>query len=251
MVDIKTANWKIKDVEAILFDKDGTIIDSHIYWGGIIERRSEALIKRLGLSPSYHEKLCMVMGFSLKTRKLLPEGPIALVSREKVIGIVCEYLRKEKIDISDEEIGAIFTEVHSVFINEIYNYTRILPGLKELAAKLKSKNIKMAIITTDIVENTEKIIQFLGIRSYFNLLVGRETTDQPKATGTPALMAVESLRVSAKNTVAIGDAQMDMVMAKKADLKAGIGVTLGQISRNELLKETAYVIDGYDELNII
>lgn len=250
MIKLTTPSWEIDNIEAVLFDKDGTLIDSHVYWGTIIERRSRALIKKLNLDQSYHKLLCLKMGFSLVDRRLLPEGPIALVSREEVIKILYEYFRKNGINISEQEIATLFMEVHSDFMNEIYDYIKILPGVKDLLSLLRDKGIKTAVITTDSIKNTEKILHFLGLSPYFDLSIGKETATQPKITGIPALIAVKSLKVNTKNTVCIGDAPMDIIMSKKANLRAGIGVALGQIPFEELLKYTNFVINDYSELAI-
>ena len=45
MIDIKIGNEIIKNIDTVLFDKDGTIIDSNIYWGEIIKRRSKKIIE--------------------------------------------------------------------------------------------------------------------------------------------------------------------------------------------------------------
>lgn len=251
MIALKTNQWEINDVEAVFFDKDGTLIDSHIYWGRIIEKRSEALIKKYNLPISYFETLCMIMGFSFKERKLLPEGPIALVSREEVIRILCNYFIKNNIRVVEQEISELFVEVHSEFVKEIYDYIKILPQVKELLKILQKKQIKTAVITTDSIKNTEEIMKYLGLNEYFDILIGKETTPQPKISGVPALISVELLGVKPENTICIGDAPMDIIMSKKANLKAGIGVALGQTTIDELSKHTSYVIKNYGELEIV
>lgn len=250
-ITLKSPRWEIKNVEAVFFDKDGTLIDSHLYWGRIIEKRSRALIKNSNLDDSYHEALCNLMGFSLNKRKLLPDGPIALVSREEVINIVYRYFIKNNFKTSEQEITDIFSDVHSDFINEIYDYIKILPNVSEILTLLKKREIKTAIITTDSVNNTKKIMEFLGLEPYFDMLVGKETCPFPKISGIPAIMAINSLNVKADKTVCIGDAPMDIIMSKNANLIAGIGVALGQTPYDKLLMETDYVLYDYSELAIM
>lgn len=251
MVDILTSRWRINDVEAVLFDKDGTIIDSHKYWGGIIEKRSKALREELKLNFSYHKKLSLWMGFSLEKRRLLPEGPVGIDTREEVIRKLTIQLKNEGIEITQKKIGYIFNYVHTQFVKEIQNHLKILPGVKRLLEALKEKKVKMAIITTDSIKNTEEIISLLNLKKYFDVLIGREYSLSPKASGIPARIALDLLKTSRGNTISIGDAPMDLIMAKKAGLKAGMGVALGQIPYADLLKYTRFAIHRFKELKII
>lgn len=250
MINISTPGWKIENVEALFFDKDGTLVDSHIYWGRVIEKRSQALIELLKLDPSEYVSLCQCMGFSLSTRRLLPEGPVGLVSRERVIEILCDFLKKRNMAVSKEEITKLFIEVHLEFLKEIYGYIKLLPGVIELMKKIKSKNVKTALITSDSIKNTKEIVRYLKLEKYFDLLIGKEASIEPKVTGRPALIALESLGVDAGHTVCVGDAPLDIIMSRNASLKACIGVALGQVSFGDLLKETQYVVNDYSELSV-
>jgi len=250
MITLFSPEWEISAIEAIFFDKDGTLIDSHLYWGRIIERRSQALISEFKLKDAIYPELCRCMGFSLKTRRLLPEGPIALVSRQEVIKIVLDFLAKQNVTATFEQVDELFIRVHSDFLQEIHEYVKILPGAERFLKKLKDSKIKTAVITTDSMKNTEEIMSLLGIGKYFDLLLGKEATPFPKTSGKPALIALEKLKVNNSNSIAIGDSPMDIKMARNAGLKAGIAVALGQVSFEDLKKETEYVACGYEELRI-
>ncbi|MDD5129553.1 MAG: HAD family hydrolase [Candidatus Omnitrophica bacterium] len=250
MISLSSPSWKIESIEAVLFDKDGTLIDSHIYWGRIIQKRSRALIKMLNLKDEVHPVLCQKMGFSLERKILLPEGPIALVSREKVIAILLDFLIKQGVAVTFGQIDSLFIEVHSDFLNEINSYIKILPGVEEFLKKIKDKKIKTAVVTTDSIKNTREIVKFLNIDKYFDVLLGKEATPLPKISGEPALIALRQLDLEPDLAIAIGDSAMDITMAKQAHLKAAVGVALGQVPFEALKKETAFVVKGYDELSI-
>ncbi len=250
MINLNAPSWKIDSISAILFDKDGTLIDSHIYWGRIIQKRSQALVEKFKLKEQLYPVLCRKMGFSLEENILLPEGPIALVSREKVIGILLDFLTGQGEKISFAEIDNLFIRVHTDFLKEINDFVKILPGVKEFLRKIKEKKIKTAVVTTDSIKNTQEIVKFLGIDQYFDLLLGKEATPLPKTSGEPARIAIKKLKVGPEETIAIGDSLMDLIMAKQANLKAAVAVALGQVPLAVLQKETAYAARSYQELSI-
>ena len=251
MISLFTSSWKIDSIEAILFDKDGTLIDSHLYWGRIIEKRSHALIKTFDLKDQMHLLLCKKMGYSLEKKRLLPEGPIALVSREKVIEILVNFIIEQGVPVTCSEVDKLLIEIHSDFLKEINEYIKILPGVEDFLKKIKDRGIKTAVVTTDSIKNTKETMRLLNIDKYFDLLLGKEATPLPKTSGKPALIALEQLGVEAVRAIAMGDAPMDITMAKRAKLKAAVAVALGQVPFEKLKEETIYVVNDYNELNIV
>jgi len=250
MIKLYGPGWEIDNIKAILFDKDGTIIDSHKYWGAIIKRRSKALISELKLDKSFHQGICYAMGLSLEKQKLLPRGPIALVSRERVIKLLTLFFKKNDVKVSEKTIDIIFSKVHQDFLKDIFKYVRILPGAKEILIEIKKKNIKTALITSDSVDNANQIIRHLELEDYFDLIVGRELTSSAKSTGASAKLVCKILNVNPSDTICIGDAPMDVLMAKNAKLKACVAVGSGQTPYFELRKETKYSIKKFSDLII-
>lgn len=251
MINLKTNNWKIEKIEAVLFDKDGTIIDLHQYWGKIVEMRSAEFVKVLKLDQKYYKKICLWMGFSIKRKKLLSRGPVGIASREEVIKILFDNFNKLEIEISLAEISDLFTRIHKIFLQEMDNYVKILPNVENFIKKLKENNIKIAIVTADQTENAKKCMKLLNLDQYIDIYIGREHSNLPKSSGEHAKIAIKLLNVNKKNTVCIGDAPMDIIMAKNSQLKASIGVSLGQISYNELLKHSKYMIKSYKDIKIL
>jgi len=250
MISLKTDAWRIDDIETVLFDKDGTIIDSHLYWGRIIERRAKALLLAYSLPCDYFAELCRVMGYSNSLKKLLPEGPIALVGREEVIDIINVYLTKNNIKSNIKQISDIFLIEHELFAKELFDYIEILPGITDLLIKLKNNGIKTAVVTSDSVANTEIILAHLQINNYFDVIIGKESTTASKITGIPVFKALEYLHADSHGAVCIGDAPVDIIMALQSGCKAGVGVTTGQVPSEELLKHSLYVTSSIERIEI-
>ena len=56
MINLKAKNFELNDIELIIFDKDGTITDSHYFWQEIINRRAKKICKKLSLHNEFEKK---------------------------------------------------------------------------------------------------------------------------------------------------------------------------------------------------
>lgn len=251
MVSLRTSTWNIDHIQAVLFDKDGTLIDSHLYWGRIIERRAVAIIEYYRLDRNMFADACRTMGYDISAKKLLPEGPIALVSREEVIKIVERFLLDKEITAGKQEIASIFIREHEIFLSELLEYTRILPGVRPLLDQLKKHKVKTAVVTTDALQNTQEMLSYLELASLFDVVIGKESTAEPKITGVPAHAALQQLGISADRTICVGDAPMDLIMARNSGLKAGVGVTTGQLPASFLVEHSPYLVASLSEISVL
>jgi phosphoglycolate phosphatase len=251
MVNISTAGWKLEGVEAVIFDKDGTLTDSHQYWKYIIFQRAKAIVEKYNLHKSIASPLCQAMGYSFEEGKLSREGPIALVSRNKVIEVVVRFLAVGyEVYVLDRDIGAIFDEVAEKRKAEMLDNVVLLPGVKACLDTLLKHHVVMGIVTSDSVISAGTALKKVGIGGYFDIVIGRESCDQPKETGMPCLIAAQTLGKSLQSTIVIGDAPVDIHMAYKAGLLAGVGVATGQLHIEDLRGHTDYVVRDLKGLRI-
>ena len=73
---LSSLNKDIKNISAIIFDKDGTLTNSHIYWAEIISLRSNAIIDEFKLNPKYFSLIASSMGLNTDSNNLEENGPI-------------------------------------------------------------------------------------------------------------------------------------------------------------------------------
>ena len=108
----------------------------------------------------------------------------------------------------------------------------------------------MALLTSDSIINATKINKYLGLSKYFTLTTGLELTPSPRVSSIPAKKVCRYLKIKERDTVCIGDAFMDMMMAKKAKLKACIAVASGQTPYIKLRQKTTYIFHNSTELTL-
>ena len=138
MISLKTKEWQINNIDTILFDKDGTFIDLHYFWGRMTELRAEAIIEKYKKDNSLKERLCTYLGYDLSTQKMLSNGITALYSRSKIIEIFQSNLADENIIISRTELEQIFDDVSEKFYQNMLEYTKPINDAIEFTQRLLS-----------------------------------------------------------------------------------------------------------------
>lgn len=253
-MDLSLNKYILKDIDLLIFDKDGTIIDIHHYWVSMIKLRATRIVDLFfqdadsSKRKNHHNSLCETMGVILKTDKLSINGPVGIKPRPFIVGVVTKYLSDHLDKITDEEIEAIFKEVDHQTAKDLRPLLKLLPGVMQLLADAKEAGAKLAIATTDITSRALAAMSALEIDSSFDLIVGADQVAKSKPSPEIANLILNRLNISPEHAVFLGDHHVDIETGKSAGLHASIGVCTGLTPREELLKYTQYVIDTFEDI---
>lgn len=250
MISLKGKSWQIDNIETVLFDKDGTFIDLHYFWGKMTELRVQEIIKRFGLSDEYFEKLCLCLGYDIQTEKMLPDGITALYSRSKIIEIFKDNLLSFGVNTTNDELAEIFDFVSEIFYKDMVKYTKPIDSAIEFIKNLHKKGVKLGIVTSDSIVSTKLTLENFGWTDLFGVVVGRESSTETKESGALTKIALEKLGANPQTTIMVGDAPMDYISAKNAGINKTILVATGQICAKELSKTSEFVLESLENLCI-
>ncbi|WP_456429353.1 phosphoglycolate phosphatase [Nitratifractor sp.] len=195
-----------KDRSLLLFDLDGTLIDSV----PDLSRALNATLKELGL-PTYDEATIRVW---------IGNGAAMLVKR----GLA------GKREIEEEPQEALFERAMEIFLKnyeEVLNdATGLYPEVEETLKKLRERGYRMAIVTNKPSQFVGPILKNLAVESYFDHIVGGEDLPRKKPDPLPLLHACERLGCDPKKAVMIGDSSNDILAARAASIPS-IAVSYG------------------------
>ena len=184
-------------MEAILFDLDGTLIDS----GDDLAASINYMLKKIGRSEFKSETIKTWVG----------NGASILVKRALSGGM-------EIKDIDENEYKKAYEIFMEHYRNNLCVNTKLYPGAKEILEYFKYK--KKAIITNKPYEFVSPILKEFGIEKYFELILGGDSLSEKKPSPLPLLVACESLGVSKENVIMVGDSKNDILAAKAAGIKS-------------------------------
>ncbi|MBI4667480.1 MAG: HAD-IA family hydrolase [Nitrospinae bacterium] len=144
------------------------------------------------------------------------------------------------------------TEVLKVFRARYYEHlldqTMFFPGVEKTLNLLKSR-YKMGLVTNKPHQFTEKIVAKLGLDSYFNGEVyGGDTLPVKKPDPASILRISSRYGVSPSRVLMVGDSSVDVMTGKNAG-SFTVGVTYGFRSVEELIEaKPDAMIDRFEQL---
>ena len=223
----------MKHKKLIVFDKDGTLIDIHYYWGSMIEMRSLLLSDRFATLPekvSISTSLMNAMGVDVSTGLLKPEGPVGIKPREFIVSVVKEVLAEANLAATRDDVEEVFALVDEYSRANLASFINVLPGVKSLLAKLKSQNCWVTVATTDLNERAWLGLNVANIGHFIDSIVGGDQVNEVKPAPDMLIKLMHEYGVSCDETLMIGDAIVDQEMAYAAGVDF-FGVKTGLVDK--------------------
>jgi phosphoglycolate phosphatase len=124
--------------------------------------------------------------------------------------------------------------------------SHLYPGVKETLGHFRS--LLMAVVTNKTLAFSEPLLEQLGIRPYFGMIIGADSGLPLKPAPDAFLSIMRDLAVPKEHTVVVGDGTTDIRAGKAAGITT-CAVTYGFRSEEELRKAGPdHVIHTFSEL---
>jgi phosphoglycolate phosphatase len=124
---------------------------------------------------------------------------------------------------------------------------RLVPGAEETLKILREKGIKVGIVTRNCEDAVRKV--FPQIDQYCDIFVSRNSIKKVKPHPDQLTHVIESLKVSEKEAVMVGDHSIDIQAGKGVGMKT-IGVLTGRTKRGEFeIAGADYILKDVSEVH--
>ncbi len=251
MVNLGINENIINDIELVIFDKDGTLVDLYNYWANMINFRVISAQKILGFDENRTNDIMYAMGVDVAKGRLRSEGPVGIKKREIVMQAMMDSLAEIGFSDTYDTCFQIFKEVDELSVNHLKEIVKPISGMHELINSLYDKDCKIAIATTDKTARADLMADYLGMSDKVNMVVGEDLVANCKPHADMANLILKELSVDKENTVIVGDAITDIEMGINAGLKASIGVCSGLTTKKDLFKKTKYIIEDISRIRVL
>jgi len=139
-------------------------------------------------------------------------------------GVMGEQYTKEKLELAYRYHHDI---IHSGWFLE---NIKPIPGLREFLKKLKGKGMKLAIATGNERSFLDRTLDYLNLDGLFDLTVCAQDVKNSKPAPDMVLKAMKFFQVEKTETLFVGDAENDILAAKRAGVTA-VAVLSGVLDR--------------------
>lgn len=140
-----------------------------------------------------------------------------------------------------------FIDVYKGFYFDFIDDSELYENSIELFEYLKEKNIKTGLLTTKGQDQAEKISRHFGIERYLDIIEGRKNGVAIKPAPDQLIKICKEVNIEPKITLMIGDTELDIMCGKNAGAKT-CAVSYGYRNIEELKRyEPDYLIDNLKE----
>jgi phosphoglycolate phosphatase len=241
----------IPDIDLVVFDKDGTLIELYHYWSQMVFQRAQLICEALRIDPAHEAGLRWALGVDENAGRLRPEGPVGLRKREIVIQAAVDYLSGVGCRDTQRTCAEAFERADDISGRELERFVRPVRGAVELLGALKRAGGRVAVATVDVSRRARLAMEFMGVGEALDLIVGGEEVTRSKPDPEMLHLVLERLGVDRSRAVMVGDALNDVQMGLNAGLKAAIGVLTGFATADQLRELTPFVARDVSEIAVL
>lgn len=195
-------------VEAVLFDLDGTLVDSReaVVWA------VNELFKRIGRPAAPADEIISLIG----------------------VGLV--PLLKNFVDNPEEYVD----QYRDLYKKGFHSRTTLYRGAKEVLELLKKNDVKVGVVTNRSKELSQVIMDYFTLSSDVDILVGQDGNSPLKPDPELILQACRALGVKPNSTIMVGDTEIDIETGKNA---GSFTIKVDHEAKNEPTKADAVVYE--------
>lgn len=191
------------DLQGVIFDLDGTLVDTRDADLGALSKALEQVIgERIPI-----DELAHFFGVSSE------EAATQLVG-----------------DRAEELLDRWSSLYHTTLADSI----RVYPGVKNILQELHAAGKRMGVVTLQTRKEMSQTRKVILLDDWIDVWVALDDTNLPKPSPEPVVLAIDQLELPPEQTLMVGDSIKDMQAGRAAGTRTGAALW-GVIDAEELL----------------
>lgn len=224
-------------IGAILFDKDGTLVDIQATLG---PATCDVLARISAGDAALFDRLAAVTRLDVAARRLLPGCPVISEATD-VYGRIWAGV-----------LGRPFTKEFAAEIDRLYLHASLehfhpIGTPRAVLDALAARGVRLGIMTNDADANTRTQLQRLGLDSLISFIAGYDSGFGMKPGAAPVLAFAKFSGIAPAEIAVVGDSPHDLIAARAAGSIA-VAVLSGPIAREQLEPHADVVLPSIEAL---
>lgn len=208
---------KLKSIRAILFDKDGTLIDFERTWFAFSQKMAKWAA---GGDEVKARHLLDIGGYDWDAKRFRANSVIAAGTAEEMVALWHP-------DADEASLQTIIAHYNQASLEAGPRSAVAVDGLYETLQILHAQGFILGICTNDSEAGALKTAQVLGIDHFFTSFIGYDTAARPKPFADPLIYFAEKNNIALSQLAMVGDNSHDLEAARAAQAGLSIGVLSG------------------------
>lgn len=181
---------------AIIFDLDGTLVNTAPDLAAVLNR----VLKR-------HSRPCLAPD---NARTMIGRGARTLLQRA--------FARTGAPIADDAAMETLYQEFLDDYTGNIAHHSHIFPDAIPVLENLRAREVPLGICTNKPEKAALALLDELGIRGFFDSLIGGDTLGVGKPDPRPVQEVLRQLRADTARAIFVGDSETDVLAARAAGL---------------------------------
>jgi phosphoglycolate phosphatase-like HAD superfamily hydrolase len=228
------------DVDAVAFDKDGTLIDLDAAWGPAGRHWVEAAA---GEDPELASDLALELGYDFATERLVKGGLFAVGTVGQLYETTVSVLVERGIDRTAAEDIARTARKASAEAGEKGNLVALGDVLGTMRS-LRETGLQLAVVSSDDRSAIDAAISFLGVGPLLAAVVAGDEGLPAKPAPDALLAAADRMGVAADRLLYVGDSWVDAAAGLAAGIAGTVLVGEPTPQASELASALVPTVDG-------
>ena len=186
----------LKKFELIIFDLDGTLVDS----AKDIMIANNKTLEKFGYKPISFKNVKHIIGQGIRVN-------------------IIRSLKMQNVKINKKKENEMYDFFFSFYKKNLYVESKIYRGLNSFLKNLKKQGYKLAVCSNKLEVLTKIVLKKTKLLKYFDFVAGGDTFAHRKPHPSVLNNVIKNFKINKNNVLFIGDSEHDYYSALNSNIK--------------------------------